>query len=44
MNANQYINGIMRKIKCGGKKKKEIRKQLFTDINFRLEQEKRDRL
>ena len=38
MNANQYINGIMRKIKCGGEKKKEIRKQLFADINFRLEQ------
>ena len=38
MNVNQYINGIMRKIKCGGKKKKEIKKQLLTDINFRLEQ------
>lgn len=38
MNANQYINGIVRKIKCGGAKKKEIKKQLLTDINFRLEQ------
>ena len=38
MNVNQYINGIMRKIKCGRKKKKEIKKQLLTDINFRLEQ------
>ena len=38
MNADQYINGIMRKIKCSGEKKKEIRKQLLTDINFRLEQ------
>ena len=38
MNVNQYINGIVRKIKCGGKKKKEIKKQLLTDINFRLEQ------
>lgn len=38
MNVNQYINGIVRKIKCGGEKKKEIKKQLLTDINFRLEQ------
>lgn len=38
MNVNQYINGIVRKIKCGGAKKKEIKKQLLTDINFRLEQ------
>ncbi|MCH5255843.1 MAG: DUF3887 domain-containing protein [Lachnospiraceae bacterium] len=38
MNAKQYINGIVQKIKCSGEKKKEIRKQLFTDINFRLEQ------
>lgn len=38
MNVNQYINGIVRKIKCGRDKKKEIKKQLLTDINFRLEQ------
>ena len=38
MNVNQYINGIARKIKCGREKKKEIKKQLLTDINFRLEQ------
>ena len=38
MNVNQYINGIVRRIKCGGAKKKEIKKQLLTDINFRLEQ------
>lgn len=38
MNDKQYINGIVRKIKCSGAKKKEIKKQLLTDINFRLEQ------
>lgn len=38
MNENQYINGIVKKIKCGGEKKKEIKKQLLTDIDFRLEQ------
>lgn len=38
MNVSQYINGIVRRIKCGGEKKKEIKKQLLADINFRLEQ------
>ena len=38
MNVNQYINGIVKKIKGGGEKKKEIKKQLLTDIDFRLEQ------
>lgn len=38
MNANQYVNTITRKIRCSGKKKKEIKRQLLTDINMRLEQ------
>ncbi len=38
MNVNQYINQIARNVKCGGAKKKEIRKQLLMDIDFRLEQ------
>lgn len=38
MNANQYVNAIARKIRCSGKKKKEIKMQLLTDINMRLEQ------
>lgn len=38
MTVNQYTNGIVRKIKCGGAKKKDIKKQLMTDINLRIEQ------
>lgn len=38
MNVNQYINGIVRNIKCGGEKKNEIKKQLLADIDFRLQQ------
>lgn len=38
MNANQYVNAVIKKIKCSGKKKKEIKKQLLTDINMRREQ------
>lgn len=38
MNANQYVNAVARKIKCGGAKKKEIKRQLLADIGVRLEQ------
>lgn len=36
MNADQYVNNVARKIKCDGKKKKEIKRQLLTDINMRI--------
>lgn len=38
MDAKKYGRAIGRKIKCGRKKKKEIRKQLLTDIAARTEQ------
>ena len=38
MDAKKYVNVIGRKIKCGGKKKKEIKKQLMADIAMRTEQ------
>lgn len=38
MNEKQYVNAIARKIKCGGEKKKEIKKQLLMDIHLRKEQ------
>ena len=41
MNEKQYINAIVRKIKCDGKRKKEIKKQLFTDIHMRISQGER---
>lgn len=37
-NQNAYIKNVMKKIRCGGAKKKEIKKQLETDIAMRLEQ------
>ena len=37
-NQNAYIKEVMKKIRCGGAKKKEIKKQLETDIAMRLEQ------
>lgn len=37
MNADQYVNRVAKRIKCNGKKKKEIKRQLLTDINLRLE-------
>lgn len=36
MTAKQYVNSIVKKIKCDGKKKKDIRQQLLTDINLRI--------
>lgn len=38
MNANQYVNAVARRIRCSTKKKKEIKKQLLTDIGMRMEQ------
>ena len=38
MNAKKYVNAIVRKIKCNGKKKNEIKKQLLMDIDMRMNQ------
>lgn len=38
MTAEKYVNCIVRKIRCGGKRKREIRKQLLTDIRMQTEQ------
>ncbi len=37
MNAEQYVNNVAKRIKCSGRKKKEIKRQLLTDINIRME-------
>lgn len=37
MNAEQYVKEVAKRIKCDGKKKKEIKRQLLTDINMRME-------
>lgn len=41
MDAKKYVNAIARKIKCNGKKKKEIKKQLMMDIHMRMKQGER---
>ena len=41
MDAKKYVNAIVRKIKCNGKKKKEIKKQLLMDIDMRMKQGER---
>ena len=38
MDAKKYVSAIARKIKCNGKKKKEIKKQLLLDIDMRMKQ------
>lgn len=38
MNEKQYVGEIARKIKCSGKRKKEIERQLLTDIQMRVKQ------
>ena len=38
MDAKKYVNAIVKKIKCNGKKKKEIKKQLLMDIDMRMKQ------
>lgn len=41
MNERQYVDAAARKIKCDRNKKKEIKKQLLTDIRMRTEQGER---
>lgn len=36
MTANMYVNQIVKKIKCSGKKRKEIRRQLLADLEIDL--------
>lgn len=36
MTAKQYVNSIVKKIKCASGKKKDIEQQLLTDINLRM--------
>lgn len=38
MSAEKYVKDIVSKIKCTGVKKKEIEKQLLSDISMRMEQ------
>ena len=38
MNIHAYVNKITKNIKCSGKRKKEIRKELLTDIECRIGQ------
>ncbi len=38
MNAESYVNEIVKKVECKGKKKEEIRNQLLSDIAARREQ------
>lgn len=38
MNGEQYVNAVVKKVKCGGSRKKEIKKQLSADIEMRISQ------
>lgn len=38
MNAEKYVGAITKRIKCAGKTKKEIKRQLLTDINAKVGQ------
>lgn len=38
MDEKKYVNAIARRIKCDGKKKKEIKKQLMMDIHIRMKE------
>ena len=38
MNAEQYVNAVARKVKCGKDRKNEIKKQLMADIETRMDQ------
>ena len=38
MDAKKYANAVAGKVKCSGKKKKEIKKQLMMDIQMRMKQ------
>ena len=37
MTAEQYVNRIGKKIKCSGKKKKEIKRQILSDVLVAME-------
>ena len=41
MDENRYVNAVARKLKCGGKRKKEIKRQLLSDIQMRENQGER---
>lgn len=41
MNEKRYVKAVARKIRCGGKRKKEIERQLLTDIQMREKQGER---
>jgi len=41
VDAEKYVKAIVAKIKCNGKKKKEIKKQLLADIQMRIRQGER---
>lgn len=36
MTAKQYVNSIVKKIKCDGKKREDIKQQLLTDVDLRI--------
>lgn len=38
MTAKQYVNGIVKQIKCGDAKKREIRRKLQADVEVKLSQ------
>lgn len=38
MSAEKYVNSIMKKVRCGKQKRKEIRQQLLSDISAELEE------
>ncbi len=41
MDEKKYVNAVARKLKCDGKRKREIRKQLLADIQMRENQGER---
>ena len=41
MDEKQYVNAVAKKLKCGAKRKKEIKKQLLADIRMRTKQGER---
>ena len=41
MDEKRYVNAVARKLKCGGKRKKEIKRQLLLDIQMRENQGER---
>ena len=41
MGEKKYVNAVARKLKCDGKRKREIKKQLLADIQMRENQGER---